>query len=61
MAQFKEVTLAGGKEKITINLDEVRSMQRIQDSTTIRFDKEHVIHVNETPDDILMRQTLRNL
>jgi hypothetical protein len=57
MAEFKEVTLVGG-EKMTINMDEVRTMQRIGGSTTLLFDHTHMIHVEETPNDILMKNGL---
>ena len=60
MAQFKEMTLVGG-DKITINMDEIRTMQRVPDGTTIRFDKDHFIHVEETPNDIMMSNTLQNV
>jgi uncharacterized protein YlzI (FlbEa/FlbD family) len=59
MAQFKEVTLTDG-EKITINMDEIRTMQRFPDATTtIFFAKDHAIQVEETPDDIVSN-TIRN-
>jgi hypothetical protein len=57
MAEFKEVTLVGG-EKMTINMDEIRTMQRIGGSTTVYFDHTHVVHVEETPNDILMKNGL---
>jgi hypothetical protein len=57
MAEFKEVTLVGG-EKITINMDEVRTMQRVGGATTVNFDHTHMFHVEETPNDILMKNAL---
>jgi hypothetical protein len=57
MAEFKEVTLVGG-EKITINMDEVRTMQRVGGLTTVNFDHTHMFHVEETPNDILMKNAL---
>jgi hypothetical protein len=55
MAQFKEMTLVDGN-KITINLDEVRAMQRFSDFTSIWFDKEQSFSVKETPSKILEEQ-----
>jgi len=52
MAQFKEMTRTGG-EKITINMDNICSMQRFNDTTTIHFSKDYVLHVKETPAEIL--------
>ena len=60
MAQFKEVTQTRG-EKITINLDNIRSMQRSKDSTSIYFSKDHVLHVKETPAEILTEPIDRHL
>ena len=48
MAQFKEVTQVGG-QKIIVNVDNVCTMQRFNDSTTIHFAKDHVVHVEDTP------------
>jgi urease accessory protein UreE len=59
MAQFKTVTLTDGKE-VTINMDEVRTMLRSDaTTTTIFFDQHHVIHVKETPNDILIAKAIR--
>ncbi|MFH0295665.1 flagellar FlbD family protein [Bradyrhizobium sp. 31Argb] len=52
MANFKELTRQGG-EKIIINVDEILTMQRQPDATTIHFSKDHVVHVEELPADIL--------
>jgi uncharacterized protein YlzI (FlbEa/FlbD family) len=60
MAHFKEVTLTHG-EKTVVNMDEVRTMERFPDGTTIAFAADHSIKVKETPDEILLRNPLRNL
>jgi hypothetical protein len=58
MAQFKEVTLIGG-EKVTINMDRVVAMKRVSEKeTTIHFSKNYWLHVEETPNEILMRNPL---
>jgi len=53
MAHFKEVTLVGGDEKVTINLEKVKAMQRFGAETRIHFAKDHAINVKETPSEIL--------
>ena len=62
MAQFKKVTFTDGNEAI-INMDEVRVMKRADaTTTTIYFDREHFIQVEETPNDIMMMSpALRNM
>jgi uncharacterized protein YlzI (FlbEa/FlbD family) len=59
MAQFKEATLANG-DKIIVNMDEIRAMQRFPDTTTIQFDN-HAIHVKEMPIDLLMRSRILSM
>jgi hypothetical protein len=45
--------------KVMINLDHVRRMVRIDDSTVIYFDKDDNIDVKETPDEISLAPPLR--
>jgi hypothetical protein len=55
MAQFKEATLLTG-EKITLNMEEIRVMQRFPTSTTmIHFAADHHVEISETPNDLVMR------
>ena len=61
MAQFKEVTLIGG-EKVTINMDRVVTMKPVSEKeTTIHFSKNYWLHVEETPNEILMRNPLHHM
>ena len=60
MAHFKEATLTN-RDKIIINMDQIRAMHWIPDTTTIRFDKDHGIQITETPDHLMMSNTLRNI
>jgi hypothetical protein len=54
MALFKELTDADG-DKIIVNVDAVRFMQRIKtDTTRIYFGNDDAVKVKETPDEILM-------
>jgi hypothetical protein len=58
MALFKELTDADGS-KIIVNLDTVRVMQQITDTTTkIYFGNDDAIKVKETPAEILMLTAL---
>ena len=54
MAQFKEATLANG-DKIVVNMEEIRTMQRFPHSTTIQIAFDHAIQIMETPNDLVMR------
>ena len=59
MAHFKEATLPGpGGGKIIINVDQIRVMHWTPDTTTIRFDKDHVIEITERPEHLMMSRTL---
>ena len=58
MALFKEVTSTRDDSKITINMDSICFIQRFADATTVYFGKDHVVHVKETPDEILMLKAL---
>jgi hypothetical protein len=60
MAQFKEATLTTG-EKIIVNIDEIRLMHWIQDATTIRFAKDHGVQIKETPEHLMMSNTIRSM
>jgi hypothetical protein len=60
MAQFKEATLASG-DKIIVNMDEIRTMRRLPQTTKIEFAKDHHIDITDTPDDLMMRKALRNV
>jgi hypothetical protein len=42
-------------------MDQIRVMHWIPDTTTIRFDKDHAIQITETPDHLMMSNTLRNI
>jgi hypothetical protein len=44
--------------KIIVNVDAVRFMQRITDTTSIYFGNDDAIRVKETPDEILMLRAL---
>jgi hypothetical protein len=57
MAQFKELTDTAGT-KIVVNLDAVRTIQQVTDTTTISFAGNHSIIVKDTPNDILMAKAL---
>ena len=54
MAQFKETTLLNG-DKIIVNIEEIRVMQRFPtNTTTIHFAADHGVQISETtqrPDD----------
>jgi uncharacterized protein YlzI (FlbEa/FlbD family) len=54
MAQFKEATLANG-EKIIVNIELIRTMQRFPDTTTIEFGDDHAVQIKEAPNDLIMR------
>jgi uncharacterized protein YlzI (FlbEa/FlbD family) len=57
MAQFKELTDTAGT-KLVVNLDAVRTIQQVTDTTTISFAGNHSIIVKDTPNDILMAKAL---
>jgi len=58
MALFKELTDADGN-KIIVNVDAARFMQRITDTTTkIYFGNDDAVNVKETPAEILMLTAL---
>ena len=57
MALFKELTDADG-DRIIVNVDAVRFMQRITDTTRIYFGNDDAVKVKETPDEILMLRAL---
>ena len=48
MAQFKEATLANG-DKIIVNMDEIRAMQRFPDTTTIEIGDDYAVQIKEAP------------
>jgi hypothetical protein len=45
-------------DKIIVNVDAVRFMQRITDRTRIYFGNDDAVKVKETPDEILMLRAL---
>jgi hypothetical protein len=58
MALFKELTDADDI-KVIVNMDTVRVMQRITDTTTkIYFGNDDAVKVKETPAEILMLRAL---
>ena len=58
MALFKELTDADGN-KIIVNMDAARIMQRIPDTTTKNyFGNDDAVKVKETPAEILMLTAL---
>jgi hypothetical protein len=59
MASFKELTLPDG-EKIVVNMEEIRTMQRYNNSpeTRIAFAHDHGVDVKETPSDVMMKLPL---
>jgi len=48
MAQFKEATLANG-DKIIINIELIRTMQRFADTTTIEIGDDYAVQIKEAP------------
>jgi hypothetical protein len=61
MAKFKIVTETADDTKMTINLDLVTAMWRVDESTQIKFVGGYDIEVKETPDAILQQSTMANL
>jgi hypothetical protein len=61
MAKFKIVTETADDTKMTINLDLVTAMWRVDESTQIKFVGDYDIEVKETPDAILQQSTMANL
>jgi hypothetical protein len=58
MALFKELTDVAEGSKIVVNMDVVRYMQRIKDTTSIYFGNDDAVKVKETPNEILMLRAL---
>ena len=55
MAQFNQATLLNG-DKIIVNMDEIRVMQRFPtNTTTIHFAADLGVQISETPNDVMMR------
>lgn len=58
MALFKELTDVAEGNKIVVNMDVVRYMQRVKDMTSIYFGNDDAVKVKETPNEILMLRAL---
>ena len=60
MANFKEATLTN-RDKVIINMDQIRAMHWIPDTTTISFDNNHAIQITETPGELLARPRIPSM